>query len=645
MINRKPIRAVAVGVSAMLMTVAPGLNMAAQRNLKPDGTDLGGYLYQLIGRTFEAMTTDQLTAIFMFFAALWFARRYLFHKPKATGAGEYLLAGFFSVMMLLSASIRAAGSVQTLYENAFQAFKTVLYLCGMFPIFLCALRGLNELLHRKPRESNAGIWERHPFAFPVILIALAWLPQIIIKYPGVLVIDSCLQFREYLNLTPRSTTHPPFGTLLYGLMVTLAMKIGSYNLVYFLFILLQTACFIAVLGYSLWLMHRLRVPFWVRLMTLILYAVSPCYAGWSVVIVKDSSYLILCLLAGVMILDFVTGMEAFLASKGRLALLAACLYLMILTRHNGLYIALPTLAAVLLLMLRRHFGGKKIMAFALYSCVVIGLAFGTNEVIIRALNIQRMVLYDYLSIPFQQTARVVWLHEEEIPEAEMEAIDPMLDRTLIRQRYTPNSVDPVKWTRTTERNDTVRDAYLRVWWQQMKRYPMDYVDALLNMNVVMFDLQSNFPVYISLTDNSLTSDVYRYSFNDMNFYDSEEIRPLNSLQRALTEWYFRFSDIPVVGQFASMGFCTDLMLAMLYLTWADGRRRSLMVWIPSLVTAVMGLFCPIVYSRYLLPAMCSLPLWFAAYYATDRVSGARREWLNIAAAASPDGAGTPGIQG
>lgn len=92
-------------------------------------------------------------------------------------------------------------------------------------------------------------------------------------------IDSCLQFREYLNLTPRSTTHPPFGTLIYGLMVTFGKEIGSYNIAYFMMMMVQTFSMIAVLSYALWLMHKYKAPFWVSAMALALFALSPSYVG------------------------------------------------------------------------------------------------------------------------------------------------------------------------------------------------------------------------------------------------------------------------------------------------------------------------------------------------------------------------------
>lgn len=107
MSRNKHLKQAGVLIAAILMTIAPGLDMAVQRKLRPDAVDFGGYLFQAIGRTIAAIQTDKLTMVFMLFASLWFAKRYLYDKPKRTGYGEYLLCGFFSVMMLCSASIRA----------------------------------------------------------------------------------------------------------------------------------------------------------------------------------------------------------------------------------------------------------------------------------------------------------------------------------------------------------------------------------------------------------------------------------------------------------------------------------------------------------------------------------------------------------
>ena len=200
-----------------------------------------------------------------------------------------------------------------------------------------------------------------------------------------------------------------------------------------------------------------------------------------------------------------------------------------------------------------------------------------------------------------------------MPDAETAIIDKVLDYDFIATHYGPWYADAVKDTYRTTATEADRQAYLNVWFKQLLRYPVDNLDAALAMNAVLFDLQFNRPMYVSLSDNSLTDYVYPYSYNDMKLYNSREIEGLSAAQRMLTQWYFSFDDLPLIGWFATMGFSTDVLLMMTYLAFINRRKRALWAFIPSMITLAGCLFMPVVYLRYALPYVCALPLWFAAY--------------------------------
>lgn len=143
---KRLIQKLTVLFGALLAASAPGLSMEVQRKIRPDAFDFGGYLHQVIGRTFEAVQTDAITLTFMFLGCVWLLNRYLFHKSRHTGFGEYLLCALFSGMQLLCAVTRQVGTVAVLWENAFQLIKAALYLLGMYLLLLCLLRGLGEAL-------------------------------------------------------------------------------------------------------------------------------------------------------------------------------------------------------------------------------------------------------------------------------------------------------------------------------------------------------------------------------------------------------------------------------------------------------------------------------------------------------------------
>ncbi len=626
------IQKLAVLFGALLAAAAPGLSMEVQRKIKPDAFDFGGYLHQVVGRTFEALQTDAITLTVMFVGCVWLLNRYLFHKPRHTGFGEYLLCAFFSGMQLLCAVTRQVGTVAVLWENAFQLIKAALYLLGMYLLLLCLLRALGEALQngfslrRLEKYSCVGycrrMWEKRPFLFPFLLLCVAWLPHLIIRYPGQLTIDTVLQAHQYLLWRPRSTPHPPLGTVIYGTLIDFTLTVGHKNLIYFAFTLLKTAGFIAILSYSLLVMKKCAAPGWVRLLALTLYAVSPIYVGWTTTLSKDSSFLILCILASAMALEFVLDMEDFIRSWKRMTVLAVDLILMMLVRHNGVFVAVPLLAAMALCFLVRRRGRQGVLTL-LYAAVVIGFSVGAEEYMIRTMDITRVSQDDWLSLPFQQTARVVKLHGDELPKEEVALIDRVMDFDQVPELYEPNSSDNIRWSENAGRAPEDILAYLKgAWAKELVRYPVEYLDAALAMNAVLFDLQSNEPLYVSLTDNTNDSYVYPHSFNDMWYYDREELVALNSLQRALTEWYFRFSDLPLIGPFASMGFCMLLMMSLIYLSMVNRRRKTLMVMIPALITGIAGPFLPLVYLRYLLPMVGTVPLWLAAYTAPRLDRGA-----------------------
>lgn len=601
-------------IVSLLAAWAPGFNWEIQRKLRPDAFEIGGYLHQAIGRTFDAVGTDHITMIVVILGVLWLTNRYLYHKPAGSGIGEYVLCAFFTVMQLLNTVTNQVDTVAMLYANMFQVIKTILYLPGVFVLFLCAVRALNELLQWNPAHKRCAWWDQHPFLFPVIVLCIAWLPHLIIKYPGALTIDTVLQYHQYALIRPRTTPHPPFGSVIYGWLIENALASGQMNLFYFGFTLAKTAVFIAVLAYSLAVMNRRRLPMWVCWFALTLYAISPVYVGWTTVISKDSSYLIMIMLCGALMLETMETIENFLRSKWRVALLTVSLSLLMLIRHNGITVALPVLAVMVFRLIREKGGKKAVQRLICVACAVLLLGVGIEETIIYTMDIERAGQDDFLAIPMMQTARIAYMHGKELSQKERDTIDHVFDIDRIKQRYDPDDSDSIRYSAPEGRTDDDLRVFLGQWLKLVQRYPVTALDATLHMNGVLFDLQDNNPIYVGLTDHTLTDDVYLHSFNDMTYYNREAILPLNGLQRALTEWYYRFDDLPLIGGFASMGFCMILMMIVCYLCVVNRRKGMLLIMLPAVVAGITGIFCPVVYSRYLLPMMGGVPIWLAGWW-------------------------------
>lgn len=608
----KAFRCMGVFACALLITLALGMDMAVEPNLRPDGLELFGYLYQLLGRFAASFWDQRLISALLMLVSLWFCARYLYHKPAGTGAGEYVLCGFLGFMMLMAQTVQAQETVAVLWENAFQACKTLLAGVGLSFLFLMLLRGLREGMAflSKAQDSNPMRWfDGHNSKLKIAgWLLLVWLPQIVARYPGVIMWDSYWQIHQFFGNSERVSSHPPFGTLMYGSLAALGDIVGSRNTIYFCFTLLQYFLFIAVLTYSMTVMKRQKVNGWFRMGVLLVYAFSPCYSAWAGTIAKDAAYQIGLLLAATQLLVVVNEREHFFKSWTHSVLMGIAFLWMSLNRHNGAPLSWLLLVGVVLLVLSH----KKCL-LKIVICSVAGLLLSTiiTETITSAMQIKEPYMRDLLSLPMQQTARVVSLHQDEIPADEAEAIDQILQYDQLADVYADWYADMVKNTYRQSSTAQDRMAYLQVWFRQMLRWPVDYLDAMLHMNGVLFDLNDNNPMYVSLSNTELYNYVYPYSFNDLSLYESEELIPFDSAQRLMAEWYMDFDQIPLIGLAGSMSFHIVGMLMLVYLCWTERCKKKLIVWIPGLFTFGMCLFAPVVYLRYALPLIGAFPVSMA----------------------------------
>ena len=305
----------------------------------------------------------------------------------------------------------------------------------------------------------------------MLLAAYGW--QIAIKYPGVIHLDVVMPIRMVLGLSPKNNTFPPTGTLLYGGAFLLGEKLGNVNWTYFAIMLFQSGSLMLTLSYALWLMHTRKAPRWVQLLALTLFAVNPIYIGWITTLGKDAQYMVWMLLLGVLMMEFLAEPEAFCRKKSRWVLLTADCLLAVLTRYNGVSVAVPCLAAILIVLCRRPALRRNIPCLLVCSVLAFGLSAGANAAATRFLGLEEVRFYDYLSIPFQQTARVAKFYGGEgVTDEEKAAVDTMIAYDQLADRYDPAHADGVKTTvDVLERGKNSPKAYLRFWWKQLRQYP------------------------------------------------------------------------------------------------------------------------------------------------------------------------------
>ena len=241
-------------------------------------------------------------------------------------------------------------------------------------------------------------------------------------------------------------------------------------------------------------------------------------------------------------------------------------------------------------------------------CIVLLLLIifhvGYGKILLPSLKISNTSIREVLSIPFQQTARVVKLHKDEIPEDEKEVIDYLLDFETLGERYQSDISDPVKNEYNKEATSEDLMNYFKVWFQQFLRYPVDYLDATIS-NVYGYFYPNTSKWYI-YTD-------YKNKLEEEGF-DDHFIMP-DWVRKPLIDYGETFPYIPIVGSFVNIGIVVWIYFIMLGFLLVNKKGKYLPVLLPALSLILVCVASPVnTYFRYAQPYVFALPVTMFLLY-------------------------------
>ncbi len=519
-----------------------------------------------------------------------------------------LLLSFFAVIGI-SFTIESDCSLifGSLKNFVFTIFLFLL-LFFLFKIIINLLfRVLNNLKLKKNTNTKdnklSSIFNKHPFIYSFLIIIICWLPYIIAFCPAILSPDPSNQIRQFykikteyndyaisLNDNVYITNHHPIAhTILLGVCTKLGdVLFNSQNTGLFIYSVIQIIIFASVLSYTIVYLKELKIPEFIHKVALLIYAFVPAFAFYSMTAVKDTIFSSFIILYIIHFYNFFRSKEKI--NKKEMILTILTIFFVILFRNNGIYVVI--LSFPFLLLLRKN--SKQILLVILISCC---FYFSYDKVLLPALNITPGSIREVLSIPFQQTARYVKYHSDELTLQDIKNIDKILEYDTIASRYTPELADPVKnkFNKYTSKEDFKN--YFKTWSKGLVKHPGTYIEATINNTYGYFyPGKINWYIYYKFDDRLVVSGFdYRYnSFGQLRYF------------LALFGLIFPF--IPALGFIVNIGFNVWIILFMLfYLLYR--KRKEWIILTPSLISILICFASPAnCYFRYAMPYVFSMPL-------------------------------------
>ncbi len=594
-------------------------------SLVADDTALFGYtnpetLFGPLSKLFYALEAPSIAALMLTgFLTLFYLRLHdVKIQSQRTMSGIWGLAFFAAVCAVTGKLLYNYNDIWLLTRGTVQVLKGLIVLGGLFLLFSGVLQiAVFALLRPCAQNGNDSrimrIFDnRYSFAMIAALLFAAWLPVITAYYPAVFMGDSediiymAYNYPSGIETTVLPlkegcyvTNHHPVLYTGYVSLLLHAVKLfgGSNNLGIFCCALVQCLLTLCVLAYScLYCANNLgnkRLAF----AGMCFYALFPLMPKYAIMISKDTFFADLLLLWAILMHKAVNAADI----RKNMAALAAVSAAIVLIRKNGVYIMILTL--ILAAALYRHLWKRWL--WVLFAVVAVNGVY--SNIVLPAAGIPDGSVREMLSVPFQQTARYVKYHGDEVTQEERRAIEKVLDYQNLGSLYSENLSDPVKRTYNKAASGDELTDYLAVWFRMFFKHPTEYAAAFLNNYYGYFYPVVNDTMKIARTSVGSMANVNRDGYFDFSHCYG---RFHTGLRDLLTFCDLLWMRIPVLNIMMTSALYVWIVLTAFFLNGIRHDRAAALpvfMYIALILTVLVGPSNAINYERYIFPCIMGMP--------------------------------------
>lgn len=548
-------------------------------------------------------------------------------------AGQSLAeAGDFSQVAGGAGRIAVSAAKFLLYAAAFSFLLDALFLwldgrggLGSGPTMRAG--GMGTLASRL-----RGFADRHVFGLSLALLAVCWGAYIAVFLPGTLTYDGARSLNQFCAGAPLENHHPVLMNLLYGLLMHAGRAIGSDNWGVLLIVVFQAAALAAALAAVLAESRRRGLPSALVAAAALYFALFPAWGVLAQDAIKDTLFCAVFAWFMLRLARVAAPREGSpRVGAGDWALLALSGALVALTRNNGIYLAAASMLVLAIALLVRRGRGSgpspwRPAACALVSVVAVYVAL--TGVVYPACGVDMREEKEMLSVPFQQTARIVAAHGEDVSAGEREAIDAVLPYGRLAELYCPDLADPVKESyklhnskiegsfEYADEHPGALGSYLRAWLGLASRHPATALTATAANTYAYFypgevvDVDGSRPVL--LVGEQIGGSI-------AEAYDVSYAAPAGFVARASSAVQSTLSAPGLNYLYSPGAYVWLLVAAVAYLIHAR-RGWGLIVCIPPAMLMLTVLAGPLNgHLRYVMPMIAVLPLvWSLAFSGKGR---------------------------
>lgn len=522
------------------------------------------------------------------------------------------LGGVLAVLLIVGLMYRVDHGPARLLGSPGGAAVGILVVAGFATALGEALLVASRVLDRwRRRGPRLRIRRSIPFWVALVALAVLWTPALVALAPGSVTYDGQRQMDELFGVripsvdftyTP-TNHHPWFATVWQGTLLKAGMALshGSIDGGLLLHCVVLVALSLLTYAAVVHTVQRLAGPGW-AIVALVFFGVLPHFANYAMLYEKTGWYQLA-------LTWFMLGVVGIVLRIARLrwavVMIAGGGLLASLFRSNGVLIVVGALVVVLVAeLVRRRPRGALAVGGSLVA--IVAIFAGWSLIALPRLGVEPASPGEALVIPFQQVARIVVEHGDELTPAQRVAINEVMPVDRIPASYNPTNGDGIKGlyevdtflvtdegiAKAKADPDWWRgDAYRRhlvtfagVWAQLVLEHPLTALSATVDNTYIYYTPSLDRGDDISLFDGGLTDFpllANRY-VGDYHHLAGE------SPATALSRYYLAWARAPGLELLSNPGIYgwTVVALGLSLLFWR--RRHRLLLWIPPALVYVIN---------------------------------------------------------
>lgn len=492
-------------------------------------------------------------------------------------------------------------------SNGFMlAMKLFITPIGSYIMFQHIFGFVFDVLDNKKIKNITPISYKLSFIIAFLVICLSWLVVLIIKYPGIIYPDTLNQIIQSFGDRPLNNMNPLFHTLLIKTFYDISLSFtNNINVATFIVSLVQLVFCTCIYAYVCKYIYKRTNNIYFYITTLLFYGYISYNVFYNVSISKDAMYTVFTALFICMIDNLCNE-----PSNKNIILFVITGILYSLLRNNGFYSLIVVTFVIIVLCIKFNF--KKITITIILTLILTSVIRGPiYSAIIVSSNKQYVENNPNIKspsfvgsflfvVPFQQIANVV-VHDRELNEKEEWLIEEYIPFERIKEVYNPILIDPLyseieKYCKPTRLN-IPKIEYFKLWVELFLKYPLDYLEAYVNMNKYYFYPNK----YI---ENMYYTSIYPNEYG-IKYIDNNETL-VNKIQTS----YSNQKKIPLVSSLFSPGTVVFILLIGLYYCLLKKNKTSFISMFHLLVNfLILMAFVPLNDEfRYIYPVVACLPL-------------------------------------